>query len=341
MVKKITVVMLLIFLLGVGASSAYCATEKLPTYKWRMGHTKPIDHPLHEAACLLVERVKADSNGRIIIDVFPANALGDYTIVQERVGLGAIEMNFACISSERDKRLQIAALPWVAKTWDDVPKIYGTGGFVSQRIGEFFADQNIKDLGVWLSHFGGMSLKHLPPEPANPDVPKNCKVRVPPMKVYELTAEMLGYSATSLPFVESISALQTGVIDGVFGAGADSAWGYFRDIIGCYVNYHDHFEDYHVYMNAELWASLSKEDQKIILDACAEVERLRALQGERDEEEWLEKLKNHGIEVVCLTNEELNKLAQKARTEIWPQMEKDIGKEVIDELLAELTRLGL
>jgi len=311
-------------------------TAEGPSYYWRMGHTKPVGHALDLAAHWLADRINRDSDGRIVIDIFPANALGDYTVVQERVSLGAIETNFSCLSGMVDQRLTISGLPYVSKSWDDVAQVYGTGTFLSDKISEFLGDQNIQNVGVWLSHFGGMSLKSMPEGPGDPDVFKDCKVRVPPLKVFELTAELFGYTATPMPFTESFAALQTGMIGGVFGAGADSAYGYFRDYIKCYVQYNDHFEDYHTYMNMDLWKSLSEQDKDIILNACADLEEQRALEGIQDEAGYMKKLEDYGIETVTLTNEELSEFAKRARTVIWPQVSDIIGRDVVDRLVKDL-----
>ena len=54
--------------------------------------------------------------------------------------------------------------------------------------------------------------------------------------------------------------------------------------------------------------------------------------NEEVEQEFFQKLKDAGVEIVDLTPEEIETYATQAREVTWPKLEKIYGKEVLDQL---------
>lgn len=297
---------------------------------------KPIDAPIDKDVNWLVDRINEKSNGRIVMDIYPASQLGDYTLVQERIGLGAIDMQLACLGSDRDKRLQASGLPYLVSSWDQASKEMASGGFFMNTIGEIVEEQNIKLLAPWLNLFGGISLKELPPSPGDPDVPKGIKIRAPAMKVFELMAENLGYLPTPIPWAEAFVALQSGIVDGVIGGGYESTWANFKDVVNYYLHYNSHLDMYFWIINLDLWNSLSEEDQKILTDVGLELEKKRLAGAEADEGVFAQKLRDYGIETMTFSENELAKFTEKAHKNVWPAVKDDIGAEFMERLVSAL-----
>ncbi|GAB1486511.1 hypothetical protein MASR2M79_15610 [Aminivibrio sp.] len=91
------------------------------------------------------------------------------------------------------------------------------------------------------------------PAPKDPNVPKNIKIRVPPIRSFELCATALGYQATPVPWSDTFTAMQTGIVDGAIGGGAEGYFANFRDLAKYYIAVNDHFECWFLYMNSEVW----------------------------------------------------------------------------------------
>ena len=83
-------------------------------YHWKIGHIRPTGTDVDKDVNWLVEKIKEESGGRIEIDIFPASQLGDYTVVQERVSMGAIEMQLACLGATVSKAPKRTAAPSLA-----------------------------------------------------------------------------------------------------------------------------------------------------------------------------------------------------------------------------------
>lgn len=319
---------ILLFLLGFPGNAE--------NYQWKLQHGRPIGSAIDNDINWMVEQLKEKSNGRINIDVFPAQQLGDYTVVQERVGLGDVEMQFVPLATTEDQRLTLATFPYIVKSWDDVSKLYASGSVLMDILSELLEKQNIKLISSWPSYFGGIGLTKLPPSPGDPDVPKKIKIRVPPTKSYEYVATELGYLATPLPFSEVFTSMQTGIVDGVIGSGAEGMLTNFLDLVKYYLAVNDHFENWFLYMNLDLWNSLSEEDQQLIQDVGLEIENARFAKAEEDEKANMQLLLENNIEVITFSDEELANFAEKVRNEVWPKIEKDVTSELLQKIIDSL-----
>lgn len=331
--KKLTRV--LIILIIVISLLSLIGNAAAPNYHWKIQHIRPTGTTIDKDVNWLVDQLKERSNGRIIIDIFPASLLGDYTVVQERVGLGDVEMQLACVGTALDRGLMIQSLPYIVSNWEEARKLYATGSPLMNVVDELLNKQNLKLISGWPCYFGGICLTKEPPSPADPNVPKNIKIRVPPQKSFELNAESLGYLATPIAWSEAFTSLQTGIVDGAIGAGAEGYYANFRDLAKYFLALNDHFEMWYFYMNLDLWNSLSKEDQQLIQEVASELETKRFAVAEEQEQANMQLLRDHGIEVITFTDEELAGFAKKAREYVWPRIREDIGPEIMDKVLGQ------
>ncbi|MDD3425546.1 MAG: TRAP transporter substrate-binding protein DctP [Aminobacterium sp.] len=307
------------------------AMAKEKSYTWKISHIRPADTAIDKDVKWFAEKLEQESNGRIKLQIFDNAQLGDYTVVHERVSVGAVEMAIQPVVTTADKMLQILNLPYIVSDWEGVKKNYVSGTPLMNWAAERYAKQDLKIISVWPVYFGGTALMKEPNKPGDPSVSKGLKVRVPTQKAFELLADAQGYMATPLAFAETFTALQTGIVDGAFGAGAEGYYANFRDIIKCYVPSNTHFEQWYLIMNMELWNSLSKEDQALISKLALEMENRRVAQAEADQAANEKRMEDYGINVIRLSGEELGVLTQNAREKVWPEMRKILGEKNFDE----------
>ncbi|MDL2267035.1 TRAP transporter substrate-binding protein DctP [Desulfovibrio sp. OttesenSCG-928-G15] len=327
MLKKILVVTAI---MSLTASSALAAEK---TMEWKLSTIRPSGTSVDKDAKAFAEKVKEKTNGRINITVYPNSQLGDYQVVQERISVGSVEMAIQPISTTVDKQMQLLNMPYLVKDWDSLKKNYLTGTpFMNWAAGRFDR-QDIKLLATWPVYFGGTALTKEPPSPGDPSVPKNLKARVIPQKSFELLATSHGYLATPLPFAETFTALQTGIVEGAFGAGAEGYYSNFRDVLKFYVPSNTHVEQWYVILNKEIWESLSDADKAAVEEAAKEMETNRIAKAPEETKEFEKKLDEYGVKVLPLTPEELGKLAEAARKLIFPEIRNAIGEKEFDEAI--------
>ncbi|MFO7771671.1 MAG: TRAP transporter substrate-binding protein DctP, partial [Roseovarius gahaiensis] len=208
----------------------------------KMSHVRPQDATIDKELRAFSEQVSEATGGDVSINIFPASALGDYTTVQERISVGAIDMATQPAATGADRKMQISSFPFLAANWDQARDIYGPGGVVRDVMAGLYAEQGITMLAAYPVYFGGISLNTDPVNPGDPSQSNGIKVRVPGIKSFQLTGEALGYLPSPIPFSEAFTAIQTGVVDGVIGSGAEGYYASFRDVTKAYVPANTHFE---------------------------------------------------------------------------------------------------
>ena len=317
-------------------AQAGAADAAAPQYKWKFAHIRPAGTAIDKDVRAFADRVAKESGGRIVIEIFPASQLGDYTVVQERVSLGAIEMQVGPLGTTVDKRLNLPNAPYLAKDWKDARMLFSRESQLRKKTVELLQKQGLQPIGGWPVYFGGIVLTKEPASPGDPDVPKNIKIRVPPIKSFEVTAQALGYLATPIPWADTFTAMQSGIVNGAIGGGAEGYFSNFRDLAKYYLAVNDHFEYWFLYINSGLWDKLSDGDRKLLQTAADDMEKARWAVAEQDEQANEKRLSDAGIKVIKFSTPELQKMADKSRKVGWPIIKRDIGAEFFDQVTADI-----
>ena len=308
-------------------ASTLALTSVAEAAELKISHIRPqgatIDMELKE----LSADIEKATGGDLSLKIFAASALGDYTTVQERISVGAIDMAVQPAATAASRKMQISAFPYIAANWEQAQSIYGPGGAINQAMKELYAKQDIEMLAAYPVYFGGVALNRDAVSPGNPSVDKGIKVRVPGIKSFQLTADALGYISSPIPFSEAFTAVQTGVVDGVIGSGAEGYYASFRDVTKTYIPVNTHFEVWYMIINNESMSDLDSEDQVALRKAAADFEVRRWAKAESDQEANEKKLEAYGATIVKLSDDQLAAAAKKARAEVWPQILEDVGAE--------------
>ena len=299
-------------------------------YKWRMNQVHPKDSPFGEAAEAFADEVRKKTKGRIDITVYLAGALGDCVLSNELVMRGSIEMALLPIAPTYDPRLNFAYYtPYLFKNIEEAKKGYAKGGWINIMVDDLLAGVNIKGLSVLPVGMSGATLRKEPPSPGDPDVPKGMKIRVMPLKPCELTYKRLGYIPVAIPYAEAYSAIETGIADGQMG-GPPFQGHEFRDIQGVWIQYNDFVETFWFMVNRKLFNGLTKEDQKILIEAAERQGEKQWKLVESQDELYRKKMAERGLKIIMLTDAELEKIAKAIRTDVWPELDKLVGKALMD-----------
>jgi len=160
--------------------------------------------------------------------------------------------------------------------------------------------------------------------------PNKMKIRVMPLKACQLTWQALGYIPSTIPYSEAYSAIERGVAEGE--SGGPPFQGYqFRDVQGVWIQTNDYLEPWWFFMNHEKWDKLTKQDQQAVISAAQHQVDGRWDYFLQEDEEYRQKMKDYGMKVLMPTEAQLQGFATKVRTEVWPELEKLMGKAIIDK----------
>lgn len=326
----------LLALVSVLLATTFAMSGTVEARTWKVSHVRPQGTAIDVDLNWFATALKDASNSKMKVKVYPASALGDYTVVQERVGLGAVDMACQPPASAADKRFQIAYFPFMVKNWEQARKNYSKGAPLRNSIEDLYAQQGIQVLAAWPVYFGGIALNKEPQEPGNPNVSKGVKLRVPPMKTFQLLADNLGYMGAPLPFSEAFTAVQTGVVDGVIGSGAEGYYASFRDVTKFYVPTNSHFETWYLLINKELYDDLDADQKTQLNKVAQQFEDRRWKSAEADQAANEKRLADYGAKIIRLSDEQIAVAADMAHTKIWPEILDDVGREWGEKVLNQI-----
>lgn len=292
------------------------------------------DHPVTQAQQAFKKDVEEATDGRVKVRVFPASQLGDYTQVFEELRRGTIDMGLITIPSQFDTRLEIMYLHYLAMNYDEVRKTYMPGSFLFSTMEQLIGDLGVKFMAFEVDGFGGFGLTKLPENVLDPGAAKDVLLRVPPMDIFKVAAEDQGFQTVAVPFAELYTSLQTGVADGWSGGSSMLNYLQFRDVIKHFVVANNFIDAYGWLASEKLWDKLSPEDRQIVQAAALKYAQQSIDEAEENDRAHQRKLEDGGINVVRLSDAQLQAWAQQARNVTWPKLRTRLTDELIDGMQA-------
>lgn len=159
------------------------------------------------------ELLQERTDGRIKIQYFPNNQLGQEADVVKQVKLGTVDMMISgsSIWSTVVPEMSVLDMGYIFSNMDGAGKaLDGSGG---DQLNKLMEAQQIHILG-WFYSFGWRNVCTKKPV-KTPDELHGLKIRVLPVKNFVATLKLMGAVATPLAFGEVYTSLQTGLIDGL------------------------------------------------------------------------------------------------------------------------------
>ncbi|MGE5094769.1 MAG: TRAP transporter substrate-binding protein [Betaproteobacteria bacterium] len=181
------------------------------TYKY--ANNLPVTHPMNIRAKEMVEAIRAETKGRVDIQVFPNNQLGSDTDMLSQLRSGALEFFTlsGLILSTLVPATSITGIGFAFKDYDAVWKALDgeLGAYVRAQISKAGIVPMDK---IWDNGFRQITSSSKPINTA--DDLKGFKIRVPVSPLWTSMFKALEAAPASINFAEVYSALQTKIVDG-------------------------------------------------------------------------------------------------------------------------------
>lgn len=311
------------------------------SYKWKISQGIAEDHPA-SARCKQFAKIVGDkSGGRINLTYFPSGALGDWTEQIEANRMGTMEIGLNAGSTSYDPRTNLIFMPYLFATWDEARAGIGSKGWLTPIFDELYSGIGLKVLGIYLNAWDGFAFtKRVNGVAKTPDKFTGIKMRVPPIRIFELYVPTLGFISTPIAYSETFTALQTGIVDARSACPAVEAY-VMRDALSYWLASRDAFEYWFLTINKKLWDSLSKEDKAILSAAADTVMNEQALAAEKDEIEFKKKLEAAGVKVYEVSQQEWEANAKVVREKAWPKIQAELlGSMLMEKVKAHATKIS-
>lgn len=275
---------------------AGCKKEKdEPEIVLKLGHGLDITHPVHKAMVYMAERVSEKSAGRMKIDIFPNEQLGNEKECIEALQLGYLAMTKTSTAPLEGfvPRMMIFGIPYLFRDSEHYWKVLK--GPIGKEL--LMAGQSKKLRGLCYYDAGARSF-YAKKEIHSPADLKGMKIRVQNSIMAVKMVEAMGGSPTSIPWGELYTSLEQGVVDAAENNPPSFRTSRHYEVCKYYIlDEHTRVPDLLV-IRTRVWDSLSRQFQQILQEAVEEsVEYQRKIWAEAEEED-MKTVQDAGVKII-------------------------------------------
>lgn len=283
--------------------------------------------------------VEGRSGGKVKVEMYPANQLGQLPRAVEGVALGTIEVTVAAVGFFVGLEPRFEALE-VAGLFDDME--HGlrvlTDADVQKRLSSFGAGKGIEPL--WIGIQAPIALASHKPVRTLADL-KGLKLRTPgPTPIHMEPLRRLGVSPIGMPLGEALPALQNRTIDGVLANVIVFNVFKYYDVAKTATIMPQSYLVFAVMTNRNWLKSLGPDLEKIVREEAAKATSLGATYGVADLDRASKAWQSNGAQVLTLNAADAAKYVEESRAAVAPILAKQPRvKEDYDALLEAAKRL--
>ena len=181
------------------------------TYTMKIGHSHSTGAPRHMSLLVFKQLVEKNSDGAIIVEIYPAGQLGSEGEMTESVKMGTLEATRGGSFDIVAKELSVYMMPFLFNSPEDFVVI--ARGPIGDEVAEHGLEEGVAILAT--GDAGGLRqwTNNVRPITSPEDI-KGLKMRTPPIESIIKIMEALGANPVSIPYAELYMALKTGVADG-------------------------------------------------------------------------------------------------------------------------------
>ena len=229
----------------------------------RLSHVFNVNEELAQSIELVAERINQKTDGAVRILTYPGGQIATYKDGVEMVVRGAHFISVEDPSYIGDYVPEFTALvgPMLYNNFDEYMTLIKTPlvkGWLRK-----IEDKGIKVLS--LQYIFGFRNVITEKVVRTPDDLKGVKLRTPGSKLFIKTLNAMGATATPLPWGETFSALQQGVVDGLEGSEFTNLGTKVYETGKKNVAFTNHFlGTCGVYISTDVWAKIPEKYQRII-----------------------------------------------------------------------------
>ena len=182
-------------------------------FSYKYANNLPVTHPMNIRAKEMADAIRAETKGRVDIQIFPNNQLGSDTDMLSQVRSGGIEF-FTLSGLILSTLIPVTAINGMGFAFPNYDAVWKAmdgdlGAYVRAQI----AKSNLVAMEkIWDNGFREITSSSKPI--TGPNDLKDFKIRVPVSPLWTSMFKAFGSSPTSINFSEVYTALQTKVVDG-------------------------------------------------------------------------------------------------------------------------------
>jgi tripartite ATP-independent transporter DctP family solute receptor len=197
-----------------GIAAPWVARAAEPEFKLKFGDIVSADHPLNTGMGKVRDRVAKETDGKVMIELFPKNQLGSDADMLSQLRSGALEL-FAQTGVLMSTLVPVASISGIGFAFPTYGKVWeALDGGLGAHVRNAFSKANLVCLEKSWNHGYRQTTSSTKPI-RTPDDFNGFKIRVPPSPLWTSMFKAFGASPVSIPWAETYSAMQTKIADGL------------------------------------------------------------------------------------------------------------------------------
>ena len=256
---------LMLCLIPAACGVARAATR--PEVVLKLGHGLDTTHPVHKAMVFLAEKVQEKSGGRMRVEIFPSEQLGNEKECIEALQLGYLAMTKTSSAPMEGfvPLMRVFGIPYLFRNAEHFWKV--CNGPIGKRI--LLAGESKRLRGLCYYDAGARSF-YAARAINKPSDLAGMKIRVQSSIMSMKMVQAMGGSPTPIPWGELYTALDQGVVDGAENNTPSFRMSRHYEVCSYYsLDEHTRLPDILI-ISVRVWNHLSPEQQRILQEAVDE-----------------------------------------------------------------------
>jgi tripartite ATP-independent transporter DctP family solute receptor len=266
-----------------------------PEVVLKLGHGLDIMHPVHKAMVFMAEKVKEKSAGRMRVEVFPNEQLGNEKECIEALQLGYLAMTKTSSAPMEGfvPQMQVFGIPYLFRDAEHFWKVLN--GPIGKKL--LLAGESKRLRGLCYYDAGARSF-YAKREVRSPADLKGMKIRVQNSIMSMKMVDEMGGAPTPIAWGELYTSLDQGVVDGAENNPPSFRTSRHYEVCRYYsLDEHTRLPDILV-ISTRVWNRLSPEQQRILQEAVDEsVVYQRKIWAEAEEKD-LATVQAEGVKII-------------------------------------------
>jgi tripartite ATP-independent transporter DctP family solute receptor len=288
------------------------------------------------AAKVFAEQVEKASQGKMKVRAIGAAALGSDVQMQQALIGGAQEMMVGSTATlvGITKEMALWDTPFLFNNTKEADAVLD--GPVGTKVMDKLQPKGLVGLAYWENGFRNLTNSKRPVNKME-DL-DGIKLRVMQNNVYLDSFKLLGANAIPLPFSELFSALETKTVDGQENPYNTILSSKFYEVQK-YLTVSNHvYSPWIVLVSKKWWDGLSKDEQKILVDAAKASRDFERKDTREEGAKALADLKAKGMQINELPASEAGRMRGKL-SKVNAEIAANVGPDLWKETQGELTKL--
>jgi C4-dicarboxylate-binding protein DctP len=284
------------------------------------------------ALALLADIINKKTEGKVTVKIFPDSQLGTEREIAEQNIMGNVDLAMSAPSLWSGvinvPELGVFSLPMLYTTTPEMSAVINK--VLIPATEKYLVNGGLRPIMGFSAGWRKIMTRGKPVEVAEDMV--GLKVRVAENPIYIDTFRNLGANPVPIPWSETYTAFQSGVID-MIDSDYQALYNAAMYEIAKFVTETGHLSVIHIItINEEKWQSLPQEVQTLILEAVPEVQAFQIQEQLKNEKAFEQRMKDAGVTILPFPDAEKAALRKK----LQPMYDEYINKYNLADLITQM-----